>query len=97
MTTIPEGIPGAARPSEQTATRREIVGDVFRLLFRALHNPKGLGYVLVGLVAGITIATVGFIHYGWAKVWIPLYAADAEMATVAAAIYVVLVRWKEDV
>ena len=52
--------------------------------------------VVAGLLAVLVVCTGGFLWYGWSKVWIPLYAADAEMLVVASAVYVIAVRWKHN-
>lgn len=82
-----------------TPTRLELLGTGIAVFLRgadrAIHSKRGVWVVLVALVGVTAIATIGFRFCGWSSQYIPLYAADAEMGAVAAAIYVILVRWDD--
>ena len=86
---------GPTPPSQAPPqTRREKAGRWARYLVEAAHSRRGVWFVVAGLLSVLIACTGEFLWGGWAKVWIPLYAADAEMLVVASAVYVIAIRWK---
>jgi hypothetical protein len=91
----PPRVEQGSAPSAQASvsTWHERAGRAFTALDRAIHSRRGVWSVVVLLFVVLVACTVGFLHFGWATVWIPLYAADVEMLVVASAIYVIAVTW----
>ena len=65
----------------------------FEWLRLAVHSKRGVWVVILVLLGAIAVTTYGFEVWDWPSRFIPLYAADAQMAVVASALFVIVVRW----
>jgi hypothetical protein len=84
---------GASVTPVHPRTWRQRLGQWVQLFVQGVHSRSGVWAVIGILLVVLVGATVGFLYWGWAPKFIPLYAADAEMLVVASAIYVIAVRW----
>lgn len=67
-----------------------------RWLVEVVHSKVGVWAVIGALVITLVVVTIGFIYLGWPARYIPLYEADAEVAIVASALYVIVVQWPKE-
>lgn len=88
----PPTVPSAELPL-RPLTRWRKVGLWLTL---GAHSKAGVWVVIGALVISLTGVTAGFLYFGWPLRYVPLYEADAEVAIVASALYVIVVQWPRE-